>query len=186
MRNPCRIHAEPTQHPCRIHAKTMHNSCSSHADHTRIRVVFFAAFAPQLDDEHVSLKALELLLPSRLATCLAACLVRRLLRSDAAEWLLRSGVSGGSGQAARNASSKAVRSSFRNCPIRAATTASCPPWRSCSKHARNEERARLPSLTPSCGNLRLVIGSSRKLRRPRRGYEGLGYETGYETGMKRV
>jgi hypothetical protein len=37
-----------------------------------------------------------------------------------------------------------------------------------------------------CGNLRLIIGSSRKLRRPRRGYEGLGYETGYETGMKRV
>lgn len=101
----------------------------------------------------------------------------------AAGLLLRSGVSG---QAARNASSKAVRSSFRNCPIRAATTASGPPWRSCSKHARNEERARLPSLTPSCSNLRLVIGSSRKLRRPRRGYEGLGYETGYETGMKRI
>ena len=69
----------------------MHNSCSSHADHTRIRVVFFAAFAPQLDDELVSLKALELLLPSRLATCLAACLVRRLLRSGVATqiWRLR-------------------------------------------------------------------------------------------------
>ena len=100
----------------------MHNSCSSHADHIRIRVVFFAAFAPQLDDEHVSLKALELLLPSRLATCLAACLVRRLLRSDAAEWLLRSGVPG---QATRNASSNAVRSSFRNWPMKAATSAKC-------------------------------------------------------------
>ena len=88
---PRRIHAEPTQHPCRIHAKAMHNSCSSHADHTRIRVLFFSAFAPQLDDEHVSLKALELLLPSRLATCLAACLVRRLLRSGVATqiWRLR-------------------------------------------------------------------------------------------------
>ena len=151
--------------------------------HSHSCCVFFAAFAPQLDDEHVSLKALELLLPSRLATCLAACLVRRLLRSDAAEWLLRSGVPG---QATRNASSNAVRSSFRNWPTRAATSASGPPWRSSSKHARNEKRVRLPSLTPSCGNLRLVIGSNRKLRRPRRGYESLGYETGYETGMKRV
>ena len=99
MRNPCRIHADPTQDPCRTNAtsmqnprnKTMHNSCSSDADHTRIRVLLFAALAPRLDEKHVSLKALELLLPSRLATCLAACLVRRLLRSGVATqiWRLR-------------------------------------------------------------------------------------------------
>ena len=106
MQIPCRIHENPMRNPCRIHAgsmqnqrnihaestqKTMHNSCSSDADHTRIRVLLFAALAPRLDEEHVSLKALELLLPSRLATCLAACLVRRLLRSGVATqiWRLR-------------------------------------------------------------------------------------------------
>ena len=172
MQVPCRIHASPTRNPCRTHADLTQNQHNTHAEstqkprrihanHTRIRALLFCCI--------------------RSSTCHHS--FRRLLRSRVATQI-RSGVSG---QAARNASSKAFRSSFRSRSMRAATTASGPPRRSSSKQARNEEQVRLPLSPVAAATCAYVIlGSSRKLRRPRRGYEGLGYETGYETGMKRV
>ena len=143
MQVPCRIHASPTRNPCRTHADLTQNQRNTHAEstqkprrihanHTRIRALFFCCIRPSTC--HSSRHSFRRLLRSRVAT------------------QIRSGVSG---QAARNASSKAFRSSFRSRSMRAATTASGPPRRSSSKHVRNEEQARLLSLARSCGNLRL-------------------------------
>ena len=128
MQPPRRIHAEPMQHPCRIHAEAMHNPrrtpaapvqnpCRSHANHARL---FFC-------NKHLKIKREQLLgkLLARSFSSAARCVTARATASVAccaAEWLLRSGVSG---QATCNASSKAVRSSFRNWPMKAATSAKC-------------------------------------------------------------